>query len=70
MEGDYMYYGKMTKELEQLYKAYEKMWGNEPDFYENTEYGDEDYDDYVADIKKSLELKTELPNLYSHDDEF
>lgn len=65
-----MYYGKMTKELEKLYKEYEKVWGHEPDGYENAEYDEDEYDDYVADIKKALEMGVELPNVYPHDDDF
>ena len=33
-----MYYGKMTKELENLYTQYSAVWNCEPDFYENAEY--------------------------------
>lgn len=64
-----MFYGKMTKELEPLYDAYEKRWGNTPDFYENAEYAAEEYDDYVADIKRALELDVEMPDLYPHDED-
>lgn len=66
-----MYNGKMTKKLESMYEKYEKRWGHDPSGYENAEYGDEDYRDYVRDIKKALELDVELPNIYpEEDDEF
>lgn len=67
-----MYRGRMTKELEALYKKYEKRWGHDPSGYEDAEYGTGimEYRDYVRDIKKALELDVELPNIYPHDDEF
>lgn len=67
-----MYYGIVTPTLKSLYKKYEEKWGCTPDFYENAEYGTgiNEYRDYVRDIKKSLELGIELPELYPHDDEF
>ncbi|MDE6789172.1 MAG: hypothetical protein K2J47_07635 [Ruminococcus sp.] len=65
-----MYYGKMTKELEELYSKYEKARGHSPDGCEDAEYGEDEYDEYVEDIKKALELGVELPDLYPHDDEF
>jgi hypothetical protein len=74
MEGDFMYYGKMTNELEQLYKEYERVWNATPDCHEDTEYGDDTYEDYleyVNDIKKALSLGVTLPQLYPPiDDEF
>lgn len=66
-----MYRGKMTKELEQLYSEYEKVWGCTPDFYENAEYGKNECEEYTADIRKSLEMGVELPEIYPPvDDEF
>ncbi len=67
-----MYYGEMTKELEPLYEQYAEKWGHDPSGYEDAEYGDtaDEYDAYVADIKKALELGVELPDLYPHDDEY
>lgn len=70
LEGDLMYYGKMTKELEGLYKEYKAKWGCNPDGYENAEYGADEYSEYVTDIKESIKQGIELPDLYSHDDEF
>ena len=65
-----MYYGKMTKELEKLYSEYEKIQGHSPDACEDAEYCEDEYDEYVADIKKALKLKVALPDIYPHDDEF
>lgn len=55
----------MTHELEKLYDKYYNMFKSDPDEYIELEYGEDDYDDYVRDIKKSLELKKELPELYN-----
>lgn len=64
-----MYSGKMTKELEKLYEEYSKKWNGDPGTYEDAEYGADEYEEYVADIKKALELGVELPELYpKHDD--
>ncbi|MDE5771358.1 MAG: hypothetical protein K2I06_06980 [Ruminococcus sp.] len=65
-----MYYGKMTKELNKLYSEYFNIWKCDPDFYEDAEYGEDEYDEYVEDIKKALEMGVELPNIYPHDDEY
>ena len=65
-----MYYGKMTKGLEELYSKYEKIQGHSPDACEDAEYGEDEYDEYVADIKKALKLGVSLPDIYPHDDEF
>lgn len=66
-----MYYGKMTKELEQLYAEYEKIWGCEPDVYEELEYGENECKEFTADIKKALKMGVKLPYIYPPiDDEF
>lgn len=62
-----MYYGKMTPKLEKLYEEYHKKWGVYPDFYEDTEYGENTYFDFVRDIKKALKRGIELPDLYPYD---
>jgi len=59
-----MYYGKMTEELEELYKLYEEKFDCEPDFYEEFQYGDGSYDAYVHDIRWALETGKEIPELY------
>lgn len=60
-----MWYGKMTKELEELYDQYYEIFGAEPDGYQEVEYGQQEYDDYVSDIKKALKEKKELPEISS-----
>lgn len=66
-----MYYGKMTKELEDLYAEYEKIWGCEPGGYEELEYGKNECKEFAADIKKALKTGVELPDIYPPiDDEF
>ena len=59
-----MYCGKITFELEELYQKYKTMFGVEPDYYEEVDYGD-DYDGYVADIGNSLKTCIQLPELYA-----
>lgn len=66
-----MYYGKMTKELEKLYSEYKKVWGHSPNGCLDLEYGEEEYNEYVEDIKKALETGVELPDIYPDcDDEY
>ena len=60
----------MTKELEPLYEEYIKMFGGDPSGYENANYGDINYNQYVTDIKRSLELGVELPELYPDEDDY
>ena len=59
----------MTTELADLYQRYKAKWACDPDFYEETEYSYEDYDEYVADIEKALELGVELPCIYSDEED-
>lgn len=58
-----MWYGSMTSELEMLYDQYYEMFQGDPDEYIELEYGQEDYEDYVRDIKKAIELHKELPEV-------
>ena len=64
-----MYYGRMTKELEKLYFEYENIWGHDLSGCLDAEYGEDDYDEYVADIKKALQMGVELPSIYSYDED-
>ena len=60
-----MYYGKMTKELKELCIEYEKKFdGSNPCGYMELEYGQEDYEDFIADIKTSIDTGIEVPDLY------
>lgn len=58
-----MYLGKITDELEELYVEYYKKFGVFPDYYEETEYGQNDYDVFVSDIKKCIEENKEIPDV-------
>ena len=69
MDGDVMYSGKMTAELVRLYADYNEKFGVEPDYYEVLDYGDEDYDDYIKDIKTAIATNTHLPDLYPDDED-
>lgn len=56
-----MWYGNMTPELKELYDAYYQVFGGDPDEYDELEYGQSEYDDYVRDIKEAIRLNKELP---------
>lgn len=58
-----MYGEEMTSELEKLYDKYYEKFNVEPDFYDELEYGQNDYKSYVDDIKKSIKLNIELPDI-------
>ena len=58
-----MWYGKMTPELEELYDKYYDMFDSTPDEYIELEYGQDEYDDYVKDIKESIKQNKELPDV-------
>lgn len=53
----------MTPELETLYDQYYEMFHGDPDEYIELEYGQQDYEDYVRDIKKAIEQQKELPEV-------
>lgn len=58
-----MWYGNMTPELEKLYDEYYNVFGGDPDEYDELEYGANEYNDYIKDIKTSIRLKRELPSI-------
>lgn len=58
-----MWYGKMTSELEQLYDGYYKIFDYELGGYQEVEYGQLEYQQYVKDIKKAIQKKEELPEI-------
>lgn len=58
-----MWHGKMTDELERLYEEYDKVFGGDPGGYEEVDYGQKHYKDYVRDIKKAIETGKELPDV-------
>ena len=62
-DGKIMWYGKMTSELEQLYDEYYEIFGCEPDGYQEVEYGQSEYQQYMEDIKTAIQKKEELPEI-------
>ena len=58
---------KKTDELMELYEKYYARWGDYPECYEGMGYSSDQYDDFVADIKKALELDKELPDVVDVD---
>ena len=65
-----MYYGRMTKELKKLYKQYYEKFGVYPDFYDNAEYDNSNYSEYIYHIKWALRVGKEITDLYPDDDEW
>jgi hypothetical protein len=63
-----MYYGEMTEEQTVLYREYEVEFGYSPDGVEQLEYTNENYDQYVSDIKRSLKLHMHIVDLYPQTD--
>lgn len=59
-----MYLGKMTKELEELYGEYEKKFGILPDGYDEIDYAQKHYKQFVKDIKIAIQTGKEIPDLY------
>ena len=55
-----MWYGKDTKELLELKRQYKNLFGYNPDGDIELEYGQEDYDDYMNDIKEAIRTKRHL----------
>ena len=55
-----MWYGKDTKELLELKKQYEEVFGYDPDGEMELEYAPSDYGDYVNDLKKAIRTKKHL----------
>lgn len=51
-----MWYGKDTQELVELNKEYHKIFGIYPYGHMELEYGQDDYSEYVRDIKKALKI--------------
>jgi hypothetical protein len=49
-----MYTGKMTNELKDLIKQHYKLFGYDPTSDMELEYGQNDYDDFIADIKLAI----------------
>ena len=57
--------------MEQLCAEYNKIWGCEPDCYEELEYVENAYKEFMKDIKKALKMRVKLTDIYPPvDDEF
>lgn len=55
-----MYFGELTDELRRLYDEYEKIFGYSPGGEMAVNYTAAFYDNYVDDLKKSIETKEGL----------
>lgn len=58
-----MWYGKDTEELKKLNNEYREMFGRYPFGHMELEYGADEYEEYVCDIKKALRQGKELPEI-------
>lgn len=61
MEGCKMWNGKVTEELISAAKRYGKMFGMSPECYENVDYDEFSYDEFLALINLSIDKETEMP---------
>lgn len=55
-----MYYGKTTPDLEKLEEEYYNMFCVYPSGHMEIEYGADEYEEYMADVKKALKIKKKL----------
>lgn len=58
-----MWYGKDTEELKKLNKEYHCIFGMYPFGYMELEYGADEYEEYVRDIKEAIRQRKELPDI-------
>lgn len=58
-----MWYGKDTEELKKLNEEYHSIFGMYPSGYLELEYGGDEYEEYVRDIKKAIRERKELPDI-------
>ena len=58
-----MYNGKITKELNELYDKYYIKFGCYPDDYDDIDYFEDTYNDFVKDIKECLKKNVEIEDL-------
>lgn len=56
-----MWEGKITDELIEVSKEYGNIFNASPEGYSNVDYDDLTYDEFLALINRSIELRTELP---------
>lgn len=58
-----MYYGHKTKELEKLCKQYEDVFGYDPNGEMEVDYGEDDYNEYIQDLKKAIKTNTHIAEI-------
>lgn len=58
-----MWRGEDTDELKRLNEEYCAMFGDYPWGYMEVEYGVDEYEEYIADIKKAIRVGRELPDI-------
>lgn len=64
-----MWYGTDTKELLRLKQQYLNVTGFDPDGEMTLEYGDDEYDEYVRDLKTCIKKGISLGDLYPDDED-
>lgn len=64
-----MWHGKNTDELKRLNEEYYSMFDIYPWGYVDVDYGNDEYEDYVQDIKEAMKQRKEIPDLYPNDEE-
>lgn len=58
-----MWYGKDTEELKKLNEEYYSVFGGYPWGYMEIEYGADEYEEYVRDIREAIRQGKELPEV-------
>ena len=64
-----MWEGKYTKEMDQLFTQYAKMFGGDPDGYDDIAYEGMSYDKFLGYIKECLEKHKDMPEVIGGDDD-
>ncbi len=64
-----MWHGKNTDELKRLNEEYYAMFGIYPWGYVDVDYGNNEYEEYVQDIKEAMKQRKEIPDLYPYEEE-
>ena len=65
MKGVENYHGEITEELDKLYDEYYNKFNCYPDEYDDVEYFEHQYDNFVRDIKKAIKLNKEIEEIYN-----
>ena len=58
-----MWYGKMTDELQRLIKQHYELFGYDPTSDMELEYGQDEYTDLIADIKRAIKEKKPIADI-------